>query len=182
MKSSMTSILASRTLGYGGPLVLTMIALAILVDTFVQGGGGGETPAAAGTGQAPTTPATAALPSEAPSEPVTGPTKPSVTRRPAPRNNAFNRTSARSVRCSPRNAIYQRAGDTVKVTVHFPGNGYVAAFVELAGRDTMTKSATNAGQIQSFVFTGVPATITRRIGVTAITQMRMETCDVPQKR
>jgi hypothetical protein len=183
MKSAMTSVLASRTLGYGGPLVLTVIALGILVDTFVQGGGGGgQAPAAAGTRQAPTAPATAELPTVAPSEPVTGPTRPSVTRQPGPRNTAFNRARTRPIRCSPRSAIYERAGDTVKVTVNFPGNGYVAAFIELEGRDTMTKSATNVGQPQSFMFTGAPASITRRIGVTVITQMRMETCDVPQKR
>lgn len=70
----------------------------------------------------------------------------------------------------------------VKVTVDFPGNGYVAAFVELEGQNTMTKSATNTGTPQSFLFTGAPASITRRIGVTVITQMGMQTCEVPQKR
>jgi hypothetical protein len=65
------------------------------------------------------------------------------------------------------------------VTVKFPGSGYVAAFVEATGRESVTKSATNTGKPQTFVFPGVPENITRRVGVTVITGAGLQTCDVP---
>lgn len=169
-------------LGYGGALLLTAIALAILIDPFVRGGdAGGRAPEAAGAQeQFPTEPGADAAPTAIePSLPRAEPTRPSITRRPVARNPVAG--TVRVARCSPLAAFYQRSGDTVQVTVRFPGNGYVAAFVELEGRSTMTKSATNTGRAQSFLFTGVPESITRRVGVTAITQRNMQTCEVPRK-
>jgi hypothetical protein len=170
----------SRALGYGGALLLTAIALAILIDTFVRGGNAGGQGPAAGAQQMSGTPDAVTPRSTAPAaRRRVHPAPPAAPAEQAPRRNPARAVGA--TRCSPRSAIYQRSGDTVKVTVDFPGNGYVAAFVELEGRDTVTKSATNTGTPQSFLFTGVPASITRRIGVTVITQVGMQTCDVPPK-
>jgi hypothetical protein len=176
--------LVSGYLGYGGALLLTAIALAILIDPFLRGGdGGGRAPAAAGAGRPSTgafAPGADAPPTSIePSLPRTEPTRPSITRGPVRRNPVAG--TVRPPRCSPLSAFYERSGDTVRVTVRFPGNGYVAAFVELQGRSTVTKSATNTGQAQSFLFTGVPENITRRVGVTAITQRDMLTCEAPRR-
>jgi hypothetical protein len=69
----------------------------------------------------------------------------------------------------------------VKVSVTVPATGLVAAFVDAKGRGTLTKSVTAQGEPgpHVFEFTGVPAAITRRVGVTVITQRGMRSCNLP---
>jgi hypothetical protein len=165
----------SSVLGYGGALLLVAVALAILVDMVVGGpkGGGSRQPVAGATPQRPTAGLYAVSPSDRPASPG----RRAVPARPAPQNTAGDGT----VRCPAKSASYRRFGDTVRVTVNFPGSGYVAAFVEATGQEPLTKSATNTGRPQTFEFTGVPKSLTQRIGVTVITGAGLRTCDVPAK-
>jgi hypothetical protein len=175
--------LKSRLLGYGGALVLVVIALAILFDTFMGGARepAPQGPAAAGrpqTSGTPEAPQQVLPPASASGEPAfSGP--PVAPSRPEWGGGGRNGGTAGTPRCPAHSAGYQRLGDTITVTVKFPGSGYVAAFVEATGRESVTKSATNTGKPQTFVFPGVPENITRRVGVTVITGAGLQTCDVP---
>jgi hypothetical protein len=69
----------------------------------------------------------------------------------------------------------------VKVTVTVPRTGLVAAFVDAKGRGTLTKSITAEGEPSPhvFEFTGVPAGITRRVGINVITERGLQSCVLP---
>jgi hypothetical protein len=150
----------SGVLGYGGALLLVAVALAVLIDAVMRDDpGAGPAPSAAPSGR-PTRDGEAAAPL-----------------RPGPQDTPPIHTEP----CPARSAHYERFGDTVRVSVHFPGSGYVAAFVEVTGRDAMTKSATNTGRPQTFEFAGVPRNATERIGVTVITGAGLRTCDVRER-
>ncbi|MCW2905097.1 MAG: hypothetical protein JWO67_7362 [Streptosporangiaceae bacterium] len=181
----------SRVLGYGGALVLVAVALAILVDLFTGGDhrAGPQTPTAAGGPQVSGVPAPPQYSSRASDVPVSS-GRPQASEQSAPRPDfgtggnagaAGRGLSSGTSPCPARSAGYQRFGDMIRVTVNFPGTGYVAAFVEATGRESMTKSATNTGRPQTFDFPGVPADITQRVGVTVITGAGLRTCDVPAK-
>lgn len=169
-------------LGYGGALLLVAVALAILVDAVVSGGPDADPrgPAAVSVSRSPAAPA--AQPS--------GSDGPVVTDQPAPQRRAVPPTrpappdtpADAAAPCPAASARYQRFGDTVRVSVHFPGSGYIAAFVEATGREAMTKSATNTGRPQTFEFAGVPEGVTERIGVTVITGAGLRTCDVQKAK
>jgi hypothetical protein len=171
----------SSVLGYGGALVLVAVALAILVDTAVSGGQNAEprAPAAARGSKSPTVPIVHPAPSDPPASQGQAapalPTQPDASAAPAA-------PAGGTEPCPAGSARYQRFGDTVKVSVQFPGSGYVAAFVEVTGQDAMTKSATNTGRPLTFEFAGVPRGTTERIGVTVITEAGLRTCDVRERK
>jgi hypothetical protein len=169
-----------------------VIALAILFDTFTGSakGPGPQGPAAAGgppTSGTPETPrqvlppasgepAFSGPPAAAPSRPERGGGNGGIGNGGAGNGGIGN---GGTPRCPAHSAGYRRSGDTITVTARFPGTGYVAAFVEATGRESVTKSATNTGRPQTFVFPGIPESITRRVGVTVVTGAGLQTCDVP---
>ncbi|GAA2090271.1 hypothetical protein [Actinomadura alba] len=172
----------SSVLGYGGALLLVAVALAILVDAVMRDEPGVRPPASAAVSGSPApvpASATPAVPPAASAPPTRGggSGEAAAPARPAPRDT----TAGGALPCPARSARYERFGDTVRVSVHFPGSGYVAAFVEVTGRDSMTKSATNTGRPQTFEFAGVPRNATERIGVTVITGAGLQTCDVQER-
>ena len=171
------SPLLTRILGYGGAVVLVAVAVTVVLLQLQAGDPGrpaagpspsAGAPGAAGSGGALGAPTSQGVPGR------TGATPGSL-------GTTGGAGTPGSTRCGSAAASYQRAGDSLKVSVTVPATGLVAAFVEAKGRGTLTKSVTAGGEQgpHVFEFTGVPAAITRRIGITVITPSGLQTCDLP---
>jgi hypothetical protein len=168
------SPLWTRILGYGGAAVLVVLAVAVVL---LQLSAGDPAPPSSGTNpsaDAPGAPGSGAAPGAAARPGTAGGTGAA----PGPLGTAG---TAAATRCGPAAASYRRSGDTVEVSVTVPATGLIAAFVEARGRGTLTKSVTGEGAPGShvFEFTGVPAAITKHVGVTVILSGGSQTCDLP---
>jgi hypothetical protein len=171
------SPLWTRILGYGGATVLVVVAVTVVLLQLRAG-----TPDQPAAGPSPS----AGLPGVAGSNGALGvPTPQGVSGGTGASSRSLGTVGGAgtpgSTRCGSAAASYQRTGDNVKVSVTVPATGLVAAFVEAKGRGTLTKSVTAGGPAgpHVFEFTGVPAAITRRVGVTVITGSGLQTCDLP---
>ncbi|MGI8334644.1 hypothetical protein ACRYCC_32225 [Actinomadura scrupuli] len=175
------SPLLTRILGYGGAVVLVAVAVTVVL-LQLQAGVPDQSPAGASTSAgAPLAGRSPGAPGAPTAQGIPGGTAatPGPLGTPGPAGGAAGLPG--STRCGSAAASYQRAGDSLKVSVTVPATGLVAAFVEAKGRGTLTKSVTAGGERgpHVFEFTGVPAAITRRIGITVITPGGLQTCDLP---
>jgi hypothetical protein len=174
------SPLWTRILGYGGAAVLVIVAVVVVLLQLRSGttnsNAAGSTPSANAPGAAGGNGA------------LGGPTRQGVPGRATTGSNSLGTVggvgTSGSAQCGSATASYQRVGDSVKVSVTVPANGLVAAFIEAKGRGTLTKSVTAQGETgpHVFEFTGVPISITKRVGVTVITDSGLQTCDLPTRR
>jgi hypothetical protein len=166
-----------RILGYGGAVVLVAVAVTVVllqVRASTAGPHAADPALSAGAPGAPGTNGALGVPTRQGARGGTGATPGSL-------GTVGGAGATGSTRCGPAAASVQRTGDSVKVTVTVPATGLVAAFVDAKGRGTLTKSVTAQGEPGShvFEFTGVPAAVTKRVGVTVITESGPQTCDLP---
>src|SRR5512139_1133194 len=195
MRVAARQALLIRLLGYGGAAVLISVAIGVLVVTFTTDRRSLPPGASVGSTATPSAPSAAGapLPSTAatglPGAPLPsgggtsgGTTPGSGYGGPGPdKNYAVDGGGTKRPACASRTAAYTRSGDTVTVRARLTGSGYISAFVEREGSGTVTKSASGAGE-HVFAFTGVPASITRAVGLTTIGKGGLATCEVKPKK
>jgi hypothetical protein len=169
-----------RILGYGGAVVLVAVAVTVVLFQLRAGtadphaGGPAPSAGAPGTNGTPGTNGALGVPTRQRAPGGTG-------ANPGSLGTVGGAGATGSTRCGSAAASVQRTGDSVKVSVTVPATGLVAAFVDAKGRGTLTKSVTAQGEPgpHVFEFTGVPAAVTKRVGVTVITEGGLRTCDLP---
>lgn len=181
-----------RLLGYGGAALLIAVAIGILVVTFtrdarsrqagdVHGGARGRPAATLSLVPVETSPA--GVPGRTPGGGQGGSGGSTGGGGSAGGSGAGTDGAGGAVKrpdCAPQTASYTRAGDSITVRATLAGTGYVAVFVELDGRSNQSKSESGAGS-HTFTFAGVPAAITKDVGLTTISQAGMVTCNIRAK-
>ncbi|RAY17198.1 hypothetical protein DPM19_03355 [Actinomadura craniellae] len=172
----------SRLLGYGGAMLLVLLAVAVLVTPLVGDGAPPDAPAAGKDASGGPVPPGASpgwsVPPVRPGGVPTGTPGPGAGRdpRPGPGIDPPARVGGAAPACSTATAVHRYAADGLRVTVRPTEVALVNVAVELRGGPPVSENATVRGRPHTFEFPGVTAGAVQRIMVTVLDTSGYRAC------